>query len=46
MTISCGNGKDNVTPQNVIISAKSNINAKCTTQKGITFLMHNVNFIQ
>ena len=32
MTISCGNGKGNVTLQNVIISPKCNINAKCTMQ--------------
>ena len=32
MTISCGNGKGNVTPQNVIISPKCNINTKCTMQ--------------
>ena len=39
MTISCGNGyKDNVTPQNVIITAKCNINAKCTMQYE---LLHN-----
>lgn len=33
MTISCGNGMDNVTPQNVIITAKCyKMNANCTMQ--------------